>query len=606
MPWQWAREHVDYSRVESYETELTGPYDPDYIPYCKEPAEATVTLGVNEDWTLKCSRAGVSENVILVPLWYTVACRPQPVLYTSGQEESTKSFFEKRIKMGMNLANETQAAFNKSKSGEHSILFRNMMLSIAWPKGKMAFKQHGYPIIFLDELSTYPNIAILDVIRKRGDNWAFSTIVGLSSPATEVDRPSEKDPIFEEFESGDQRHWMMKEPKGRGEFEYVFGGVSTEYGVKWDQNAKLESGEWDLNRVMDTAHYVTPAGNIITNDQRMNMCRKGYWKPTNPHALKGKRSRWINALMVPFKGGDFGRVAVAFLEAHRKGPQSMRAWKYEYMAERFDPPAKQSVEITAVRDRQQVLSFPRDIVPFSPRFSIFGTTDVQMRYGVYSVWAGSPTQHALIDHGYFTKWEQLDELKAKTYSTAAGEACRLQFLLLDTGHRTMECYRFALERKWVIPLKGDTGLTTSKSNPLRRSELGCFPNGALFGGNRKLSLLIIHPAFFKDEWMDMLSGVGIPLYFHEDIDDDYARQATGEVLMEDDKPDKNGNIRQWYKKIRKNDQFDCGQYSCAGRLLLEGDFKKWRVADRVEALKKQDKNAPRRISKRRGMQVING
>ena len=37
--WQWAAEHVDFSLVPNYDTPLHQRYDPEYLPYWKEPAE---------------------------------------------------------------------------------------------------------------------------------------------------------------------------------------------------------------------------------------------------------------------------------------------------------------------------------------------------------------------------------------------------------------------------------------------------------------------------------------------------------------------------------------------------------------------------------------
>jgi phage terminase large subunit GpA-like protein len=116
--WQWAEASIDYSRVRNYDTEWRGPYSADYMPYWREPMEAITDPDVREVWILKCSRAGGSENVLLTPLRYVVACAPQPILYVSGQEGSTGKFLETRIKPGFALAEGTREAYERARVRE--------------------------------------------------------------------------------------------------------------------------------------------------------------------------------------------------------------------------------------------------------------------------------------------------------------------------------------------------------------------------------------------------------------------------------------------------------------------------------------------------------
>ena len=60
--WEWARDSVDFSREPRYDTEYKAPYDPEYMPFFKEPAECVNDRDVKECWVLKCSRAGASEK----------------------------------------------------------------------------------------------------------------------------------------------------------------------------------------------------------------------------------------------------------------------------------------------------------------------------------------------------------------------------------------------------------------------------------------------------------------------------------------------------------------------------------------------------------------
>ena len=49
-PWAWAGKYVDFNKAPEYETELTGKYDPEYMPHWKEAAEAIEDRGYNTGW----------------------------------------------------------------------------------------------------------------------------------------------------------------------------------------------------------------------------------------------------------------------------------------------------------------------------------------------------------------------------------------------------------------------------------------------------------------------------------------------------------------------------------------------------------------------------
>ena len=71
--WEWAAKNVDFAINQAYPTEYKGFYDPELLPFWKEPAENVFDPEVREQAILKCSQAGGTENVCLNPIRFAVA-----------------------------------------------------------------------------------------------------------------------------------------------------------------------------------------------------------------------------------------------------------------------------------------------------------------------------------------------------------------------------------------------------------------------------------------------------------------------------------------------------------------------------------------------------
>lgn len=334
--WQWAAENVDFSRAPNYDTPIKGPYDPEWMPVWKEPSEAITDPAVREIIVLKSSRAGGSENLLLNGIRYAIAEKPQPTLYVTGDQASAERMMMNRIKRSMPCATETRRQYKQARVTEHEIQFPKMDFRVTWPKSKQAFKQDGWSLILCDELSTWPEWS-MDMARRRTAAYPFSHIVAISSPDPNQRRSSSDDPIFVEYARGDRREWMMPDPAKPGElFRFEMGGPEVDYGLKWDHEAaKREDGSVNLDVVRATAHYVTPGGARIDEDDRMEMVGRGQWVATNPDAPESVRSYRINAMYIPLSDCGFGEIAAAFLKAKAQGPVALRTFIYEYLAEEW-------------------------------------------------------------------------------------------------------------------------------------------------------------------------------------------------------------------------------------------------------------------------------
>lgn len=544
--WEWARDNVDFSHVPAYETPIKGQYDPDYMPFWKEPAEALTDPEVREVWIWKCSRAGGSENVLLNPIRHAVAVNPQPVLYMSGDQKSVEHFMEKRIKLGLQCADSTREKLARAKSQEHRIYFSDMDLLVGWPRAKTAFKQTGYSLILADEVSIWPVFAA-DMMRERTGTYPFSHICGISSmdpqPKGDQQRAKKKsfsrDPIMVEFLGGDQRYWFMKEPKGRGWFRFEMGSRELGYGLMWDPKARRDDGTWDMDKVRDTAYYKTPGGSVIRNADRMKTVATGKWRATNPKAPAGRRSYHLNAFHLPFPKGDFGEIAVAFLTAKYKGREHLRIFVFEYLAERWDE-EEERIEDDALYERCRKYGKGMKIsecetveigektlkqIYIVKDKATFVTVDVQKvdQWVVCREWIDGGDS-GMIDFARLDSWEQIEEKADKYGAIRVG---------VDYGYekRRMEVFEYCLMRgAWPMLGRDNLGL------PFKKMIIDPFEGkqGQTKGENAQ-NLLVYHfnTDVFGTILLDMMDGESDRAwYLPKLIEREYVRQAASMERVE--------------------------------------------------------------------------
>ena len=364
--WEWAEANIDYGRVPPYDSEWKDRYSIAYLPYMKEPMEACGDLynGIKEVWMWACTRGGKSENLLLTVMRYYLATNPPfAMLYIGGQQEKVEQFFGKRIIRGMSLSQDTENIMARASVREHTIDFGFCDMTVSWAGNRQVAKGDSYPVIFADEVSSWPAFKA-DTLRERQATFRHPKLIGVSSADAESRRTSEDDPIIIEYENTDRREWMMKDPKDGQPFQFNMGTPLTLDGIKWDAKAKRKDGTWDLEVVEDTAHFVTPSGAVITEKDRLCINGEGWWVPTfkAPYWKRGYR---VHRMMTPFPTGGFGNMARAFLESWRKqrtgkydedGRPPLRVYMYERLARKYYVEKKipEQTEIDARKSEYQL------------------------------------------------------------------------------------------------------------------------------------------------------------------------------------------------------------------------------------------------------------
>jgi len=529
--WKWAEENVDFDLAPAYDipAELSGPYSADFAPYMKTPVEDLQDPVVREVWFRKPSRFGSSESLTLNPIRYSVAVDPINTLFISCDEKSTESYWEDRIKIGLECCEVTDAKMRKAREKDSTLYFGNMVLRAMPPRNRGAFKQFGWGRIYAEECSLLPNTAI-GMLRKRMDTYANAKAVFNSSPDPVQKRASADDPIFSEMKSTDCRKWMMREPKHNRSklFEYIMGDGKTPHGLKWSQKAKRKDGTWDMQMVYDTAHYVTPGGAIITNDMRLKIARAGKWVATNKDALKSKRGYIANCFISPFRNGDFGEVAIAFLQAKAAGMEQWRVFVYEYLAEEWLLNVEQTKD-SIIYDRQTEYDKGESFTEtpglknlfIKKRFVDFLAIDVQKTHMWWLVrrWLEGGDS-GLVNWGPVVAWQEIEELIGK-YNP--------KLRLIDNSYtgRRIEVFDQCLKLK-MIPCFGRDSLKL----PYQKNMIDPY-EGTTRQGKNRIPSYTLNPNQVKSSLMPMIRGQSEKHWFvYNDIEYDYMRQMTAEKSVD--------------------------------------------------------------------------
>jgi hypothetical protein len=582
--WQWAEANIDYSRAPSYDSEWKGPYRVDYMPYLREPMEACTANGIREVWMWACTRGGKSENLLLTVIRYMLACTPPyAMLYMGAQEYKVAQFFTKRIVRGMSLSEKTAERMKNAHIGPCTIDFDGLCDFMAgWVTNRQVTKGDSYPVIFADEVSSWPSFKA-DTLRERQATVAFPKLIGVSSADPESRRGSDQDPIIQEWENTDRREYMMPDPADKTKrFQYVMGGAKVPYGVKWDERAKRDDGSWDMEVVENTAYYLTPGGAKIPERDRMALCAEGVWVPT-AKCVPYKRGYRVTRMMTPFPTGGFGNMARAFLEAKRKqdagqfdedGRSPMRVFVYERLAEKYYT-AKYVPEMTEIDARrceykrgQRVSEVPEYAPIYVGKKTItLLTVDVQKEHEwwITREWIDGGDS-GLIDCGQCHGIQELREIGVKAH--VAG-------VLVDNSYeeRAREFIEAASGGMLAgaVLCYGRANIRDKNGNP---QDYVVYINkdpyeGTAKQGHYRVHSVTHHPDRMKTQLYALTKGAG----FHQwripnDLPPYYVQQMTAEQCIDG-----------MWERIRKaNHLWDCEVLQVVGAKL----FGMWRETETME------------------------
>lgn len=529
---EWCERNIDFARCSTYDTPRPWKYSIDDMPYMREIMEAQFDPAVREIVVLKCSRAGITENAVFMPMRYRIARDPDRQLYVGPQEEKTKELYRERMYKGLRLSDETSRKLASAALDiENFIDFGDSTLTATHNQDRSISKGSGWPIIYCDEASQYKGFKV-DMIRERAATYRWAHILWCSSPDPEQTRESKDDPIFILFDESDKRYWMMRDRDG-SRFRYVLGTRDSIDGLKWDKTAKRVDGSWDLNRVAQTAHYVTPSGTIITNDERLRYVKTGEWQSAgNDKSRPGIRGYHLNRFHVPFASGDFGDIAVKWLSAVKQGQMAIRTFRYEIEAEKYSGEV-QIVKDDAIKsleaqyERGQLVSKAdgyKTIYIGKPSHVLVGVDVQQASRDDNLYWIAREFikggDSGLVDYGTCATWGQLKEVSVRY--RAAKVICDSKYEARAREVRE-QCVRGVM--RGMIPCIGSDSI----KEMFRVVDRDLMEGTAQQGQFAKVPFVTFHPDQTKDLLFRLLCGTdGHKYYTFRDVDELYKRHMLSE------------------------------------------------------------------------------
>jgi hypothetical protein len=517
--WEWASKNVDYAKAANYDTPFKGKFDPDLLPFWKEPLEAMQDPFTREVVALKCSRAGFSENLVLTDLRFTIARNPQPTMYVSGSMDITLGFLDRRVKRGMRLAKETAKAYRLSKEVKTDIQFPGMDFRATWASSDTAMKSDGWARVYCDEADLHKEFGV-DMIRRRVAAYPFHHILfGGSIDPTRRGDPGDS-PVWKLYQESTKAIWEM--PDGEGWFTFEFDGL------KWDHAAKT-GNEWDLEQAARSAYYETPSGRRIDEAERMDLVRRGRWRHTAPNGIR--KGYKVTALMCPFADCTFGEVVKRFLSAKGRAFESNAGHVIQplrvYFAEYWSEPHWSRTEMTSeealidrVRDYQYG-QLPGDVLPEYKDVpsSILATLDVQKDHFWLCIrqwFSTNGGDSGLVTYQRCEDWKSVFEM-ANRY--------KAEKIYVDAAYatRAQEVYEVASKTAGIVPVIGNDRLSAT----YKREVIDPMEGRPTQGQTAKIVRYTINPDLFRTLVTASVNGETVQKWFiPRGTPAEYSKQVT--------------------------------------------------------------------------------
>jgi hypothetical protein len=517
--WEWASKNVDYAKAANYDTPFKGKFDPDLLPFWKEPLEAMQDPFTREVVALKCSRAGFSENLVLTDLRFTIARNPQPTMYVSGSMDITLGFLDRRVKRGMRLAKETAKAYRLSKEVKTDIQFPGMDFRATWASSDTAMKSDGWARVYCDEADLHKEFGV-DMIRRRVAAYPFHHILfGGSIDPTRRGDPGDS-PVWKLYQESTRGIWEM--PDGEGWFTFEFDGL------KWDHAAKT-GNEWDLEQAARSAYYETPSGRRIDEAERMDLVRRGRWRHTAPNGIR--KGYKVTALMCPFADCTFGEVVKRFLSAKGRAFESNAGHVIQplrvYFAEYWSEPHWSRTEMTSeealidrVRDYQYG-QLPGDVLPEYKDVpsSILATLDVQKDHFWLCIrqwFSTNGGDSGLVTYQRCEDWKSVFEM-ANRY--------KAEKIYVDAAYatRAQEVYEVASKTAGIVPVIGNDRLSAT----YKREVIDPMEGRPTQGQTAKIVRYTINPDLFRTLVTASVNGETVQKWFvPRGTPAEYSKQVT--------------------------------------------------------------------------------
>lgn len=433
---EWADQHFYLSAESAAEPGRwkTLPYQRGLLDAISDPAVTQISV-------MKSARVGFTK-CMNAAIGYYMHHDPCSILVVQPNIEDAKGYSKEEIAPMLRDCPELQKiVFEDSedrgpKDSGQTILHKNFpggVLSMTGSNSGAGFRRISRRVVMFDEVDAYPPSAGDDgdpvaLGIKRSEYFWNRKIIAGSTPLIEG-----ASRITDLFKQGDQRRYHVPCPHCGHEAPLVWKG---DHGHEMTWNAKDGS---------DAFFTCQRGGCVIEHKDKRSMVEAGKWIAGAPFTGHASFHVWAAYSYSP--NATWAQLAAEFLEAKRKGPDTLRTFFNTALGETWKElgEAPDWEMLFARREGYAIGSVHPDVV------TITAGVDVQKDRWVYEVvgW-GLDRQSWSIESGVIpgdtsnqANWIALDELLARTYPVAAGGQMPIRKLAIDSGYNTNNAYLWA-------------------------------------------------------------------------------------------------------------------------------------------------------------------
>lgn len=454
-------------------------------------------------------------EVLLNFLGYVIDQDPGPTLVVYPTQHDSDKVIRNRIQplVTYTPALKRHVAGGSDSLGLKELRFNRCIVYPAWSNSPAALASTPCRYVINDEVDKFPPFAGKEASPIKLSEMRTTTFRGrrkiliASTPTTDLGY------IYGEFQRTDQRAFWL--PCLRcGEFQVL----DFFKGLKWPEGSSAASV-----KESKTAWYECAACKAkLSDNDKASMLQRGVWAPKasivlkdgtveGPPAPRFRAGFHINALYSPWL--TLSEVAAEFLEAKGDAGRMMN-----FVNSRLALPWKDKVEtIKDAHLKARKRDYKAGTAP-TGAIRLTGGVDVQGDHFWFVIRAwGEGERSWLVRYGSCPSWKDVEKAMLQSYRIG-GNMLQVERVLVDSGHKTDEVYRFCRKHRPVMyPSKGASGVGLAPSK-ITKPHPG-------------IVLYLFNADFWKDKVARLIQTAdGEPgcWSLHKDVDDTYMAQMTAE------------------------------------------------------------------------------
>jgi phage terminase large subunit GpA-like protein len=510
---------------------LHGPYRTRETPYIREPLETFADPNIRR-LALVWAAQSAKTTLILSGIAYRLDQNPSPCLWVMPSTHLARSFSKSRW-LPLIESSEALQRHKPANGDDLTVLeqkFSNgMNVYFTGSNSPSNLSSRSISLLALDEMDKFASKAgkeasPIQLAEARCVTFPDHLIICTSTPTYEDGA------IWLEYMKGDKRRYFLP-CRDCGEMQ----ALEWE-SIKWDQSAKLDGGDWDMERVAQTTfYYCVKCGSPHPPSYKKNWLEFGEWRATDFSADKTRRSYHLSALYSPWR--PWPELAVKFLQ-DRETPGGLQ----DFFNRELALPWKAAGSlITTAMIRERVDASPRYVIGEPPEGKMLGrimSVDVQQT----ELWWIIRELHEdgssyLVDYGAAIGWDLIME-KFRHYKCFKG--------VVDSGYAAKTpagVYDFVARSGGLFCAAKGRTVSQGLREPWKFQQI--------LGAGHNIWMLQFDAEFWQARlYHDVLRDGRGKWYLPRDIAKDYVTQLQGEALVEKE------GVAKW-TRLGENHLADC-------------------------------------------------